>query len=1028
MMKKFLFLASFLGVTTGFAYDWHDFDPASWPTDGDVRIPASTTVTVDDDHVEAFAGWKNIYFENTTSKIVFANVSKTAYFNASIAYGNGTISATDCPGLVITGDNSKLSASGTWTFKNSSVIVSNEFGLGSASSGATTVKFTAAGTLGSLQFGLPNGQAFTNHTQIVYDGENGCTTMSIGSASPDEKFVQDGNFFVIPNSTNKKLYFKNNYEQISGYFGYRAAVSAPLYTYGTTGCKVTIGGSTKVIVGTNDPASTPGNWFLMSGGEYHFANVEGGFHLDQISWHSGCDVHFDVDDVFKTFYTTGGLATGLNAYAPFAVQHNATYWNKFNLHGHDLSFNHFSAGTVPPASGNYYYFDNDGDAATVTLVGDSSGSTYFGTWGAPVEFRGKTSFTVDNKAHNKISTRVSTTEGALTVKAGSTLEYVTDGGWAGTNAVVEGGATLIANSAKAFENGVTDLVIADGGKLSVSLATAKACFKSVTLGSRKLTLVPGTHRISALKADPELAPFFDGVDSAAVTIPVPTVAETWPAGGTVYLTASRTCADADAEAISKVAKIVVCPGGRLLFYQNKTPITVNAAIEGPGEVKAYQCTAPVTFAGDNRHRKGPLNIEDSDVIVANDYGLGGPGSPSALITVYSNHTRGKLSFVPADGRDVITNHCGLVYSIPEVVNGVHSETYPPIVLGSTATDTYFVQDGDLLLESPTNKRFIYFTNNYEQVSGTFGCKTFQAAIYIYPKGVTADTKVTFSGTTRIRNGLDVAPYTTSDIFIYGGTYRFGNSGGANFQALTVHIPTFVHFDIDDAFHPYLDPVETGRAYGVYALEPYTADQVQYKNSFDLHGHDLKVCALLDRSPGNASKYFYLRTEDDRPCTVSLIGDKAGSTFASSCEFQGPVSLVVDNGAVNAFTSRVSRTEGSLVVKTGTASFSSAGGWSGTNAVVKAGATLSAATESVPKMFVDELGDPRAAIALEQDSMLALADGITKVRTLTVNGELYYRGTYGGSDSSAARKIANLAGRGRLKVTEGPAYGLSIIVR
>jgi len=210
---------------------------------------------------------------------------------------------------------------------------------------------------------------------------------------------------------------------------------------------------------------------------------------------------------------------------------------------------------------------------------------------------------------------------------------------------------------------------------------------------------------------------------------------------------------------------------------------------------------------------------------------------------------------------------------------------------------------------------------------------------------------------------------------------------------------------------------------VYAIEPYTVTQTDdARNSFDLHGHDLKVSAFLDRSIGNANKYLYLQTEEDQPCTVSLIGDRAGSTLVSSVEFRGPVSLVVDNGAVNCFTSRVSQTTGTLTVKNGTLAFSSAGGWSGTNAVVKAGATLSVAAESTARMFVDELGDPQASLVLEDDSSIALGGGVTKVTTLTVNGELQYRGSYNSA------KLSNITGPGRLKATVGEALGLLLIFR
>ena len=126
--------------------------------------------------------------------------------------------------------------------ENSSVAVSNRFGLGGAKTGAATVKFSSQDN--HLLFGLADCKNFTNDVALVIDQTGSSNVAVLGSQAQDETFVQNADItFKVGTTYAKRFAYVNNIEFISGTF----ASSGHLYMYGNLYSSLKVGPGCVVV-------------------------------------------------------------------------------------------------------------------------------------------------------------------------------------------------------------------------------------------------------------------------------------------------------------------------------------------------------------------------------------------------------------------------------------------------------------------------------------------------------------------------------------------------------------------------------------------------------------------------------------------------------------------------------------------------------------------------------------------------------------------------------------------------------------
>ena len=156
--------------------------------------------------------------------------------------GYGAFRIVDSTGVTILGDNSKLVTPGCFYIENSSVAVSNRFGLGGAKTGAATVKFSSLDN--HLLFGLADCKNFTNDVALVIDQTGSSNVAVLGSQAQDETFVQNADItFKTGTTYAKRVAYTNNIEFISGTF----ASSGHMYLYGLLHSTLKIGPGCSVV-------------------------------------------------------------------------------------------------------------------------------------------------------------------------------------------------------------------------------------------------------------------------------------------------------------------------------------------------------------------------------------------------------------------------------------------------------------------------------------------------------------------------------------------------------------------------------------------------------------------------------------------------------------------------------------------------------------------------------------------------------------------------------------------------------------
>ncbi|MBQ2629883.1 MAG: hypothetical protein IJG13_09425 [Kiritimatiellae bacterium] len=201
------------------------------------------------------------------------------------------------------------------------------------------------------------------------------------------------------------------------------------------------------------------------------------------------------------------------------------------------------------------------------------------------------------------------------------------------------------------------------------------------------------------------------------------------------------------------------------------------------------------------------------------------------------------------------------------------------------------------------------------------------------------------------------------------------------------------------------------------------------NVLDLNGYSQTFACIRD----DAKETSNIIKSDSKACVLRLKQSwstvKPGTTQPGNDfygEIRGKVSVSIEGsdpcffGGPNTSTGYFSLTNGA------TAGFTSTGVWKGTNYVVSAGSTL--VVSNTAALLANSVITMADAPEQATKSCLLLGDGSYSARSMTIDGQLLYKGTWGSSQSDAKYvDDVHFKGPGTLTLSKGLS-GMAIIFR
>ena len=988
-----------------------EFDgTGDWPTGGDVTLTQS--VVVDDAHVLSVAGWDNLTL-NAGVRMTFANTGVPATLKANVtSSGAGVIAADNSYGLVILGDNSAMSARSYFTFTNSAVCVSNEFGLGASTTGTshplgTSVKGAMIhfGANSSLHFGLADRKAFTNHCAITFNCDQNVTTMVFGSDANDEYFVQDGDFLHFQVNNNRKLYFRNNFEMISGRFPLRTRRGGSLYIYTVgNGAVVRFSGAT-VVDASGGNATLRDGIYWLGGGTVWFEQAQAPV-FDTFANHSGC-INVGSDDAF----------TGVRQLVGYYIETDLSNPSRcFDLHGHDISVGTLTSAYLqePKETSTGFHVIRSSDPATVTISGYST--TSYDKIHA-FAFSGKTSLEMNDPiSTNTFCTVVSDSSGDLTVSAG-TLAFKWNAGWSGMNVTVRGTGILEVNSGHAFTNGTQRLVVEDAGVLRLKTGGV-ACFATATIGGK--TLDQGSYSVATLKADSDIADHIDG-DSAAVLIVEgeKVVWNGWPdepgATAVVPRDMTVTITDEDVEKVSRLGGIELGLNSTVNCVNSENYLTLVAPVSGCGEFRIVD-SAGVTLLGDNSGliAPGAFYVENSALAVSNRFGLGCADTGAAEIRFSSLDKR--LVFGLADSQ-YCTNDVALKLSATVGGNVAW--------IGTDSSDSHFIQNADVTLTGfSTYANRISYGGNVEFASGTF--KT-EGSLYF---SGSLHASIGFGSECSVTNPSAVA----ASLAFYGAGWNVGMEAVSRVFFGPKTLAGFAYFFNSTSYVKFTGENLFAESPGL-ALQ-YNTSQLAQKGRgvYEFCGNDQVIGKFSNYASTSHNKSF-LAVTSDAPAIVTLETTNE-ALVRDSLEYQGSIGYHYAGAGTNLLCNMASTSVGDFRISSGVAGFDWGATWGGTNIAVEGSGTLYVGADSAAAgVFGTELGATRSAAVLtvSANGRLALEGNETVVFNASKANAPLDRGVYCAEDNATAKAsgavgVDWISGAGTLRVLKGPSRGFILSIR
>ena len=449
---------------------------SGWPDGGgDVTVDADLTVYVSDDDVAKVSALSSLVIMNG-SRVICTNSTVPLVLNANVS-GYGTFECVDSAGLVLNGDNSSLKSPGTFYFTNTSVIVSNRYGLGSVDT--AMIKF---------YYGDQNGDALLFRDKgLVVDAPitvsaTNASQRVIGPESVEDTLIISNSFRFLwrKNGTadyDPTVYFRNKVRLAGGVFG-------------------------------TDGATAGGHLYTGKKGNYAEVWFDSGVRPSFYYWFASDIVyHLGWDDIHQCYlactYLRGGrmVCEKDNLFTKFTTgyasgQDNAAQPSYLDLNGHDQEISHFMKNYNSASVGMIV---TSSVPATVTIK-NYNGSLSGDLNTVKGNFQGAAAFTYSWKGTNEFTKMFSRTTGALTIDKGS-FRLRDGAGWGGTNVFVKAGAKLMiaadsmhcafGNRALLGHQSWTKLDIEAGGTLELAASAEPAVVRTLVYGGT--TMPAGTY-------------------------------------------------------------------------------------------------------------------------------------------------------------------------------------------------------------------------------------------------------------------------------------------------------------------------------------------------------------------------------------------------------------------------------------------------------------------------------------------------------------------------------------------------------
>ena len=401
---------------------------------------------IEDDDAEKVSALSRIAAGRDT-RIVCRALRNPLVLAASLS-GGARFEARDCAQIVLAGDNSRLSEPGGFFFSNTTVVVSNRWGLGSRSTKAA--EFWPAAPLANnysmLRFG---GYALTNDAAIVFN-----YGFRIGHLEPSRTVVMN-------NDVVQKSGAYDPLERNARFLGNVAIATNATMTVHTPYLNSDVELRIERGATLNSSWGPYGNGYVYDDGSWKCTlAIEQGtrrFVFGRENAISASDCKFyDASD--KKFF--------------------------FDLNGFDQ--------TLPRVDGNSYYNANQqcfdvtsATPATLTLNAGAGKNEE-----AAIRCLDQASLAYSGASTQTIGFAASTTTGSLTVNSGA-IALERNAKWYGTNVVVNGGELIVRASAATNTFGAgraskTDLFVNGGGKLRLESSEYVTAVRSVTRDGRLL--------------------------------------------------------------------------------------------------------------------------------------------------------------------------------------------------------------------------------------------------------------------------------------------------------------------------------------------------------------------------------------------------------------------------------------------------------------------------------------------------------------------------------------------------------------
>ena len=431
----------------------------------------------------------------------------------------------------------------------------------------------------------------------------------------------------------------------------------------------------------------------------------------------------------------------------------------------------------------------------------------------------------------------------------------------------------------------------------------------------------------------------------------------WPSGtgdetATEVVVPDNTSATiSTAEDVARVARLTAISlsgSAAKVDYTASDALALAASVSGSGKFSAIS-SGNLTLSGDNSGLESPgcFFFSNMAVTVASRYGLG--SANTARLEYFFASKMDPLHFM-GEG---LTNDASL-----RIHQG--SAAYNCVLGPDNANETLVIRN-DFILDGGTgngnnNDRRIFFRNKVRFCGGTFG----------------ADDAVTSA---RHQYCGTLSGETAEVWFDEGVTLKFYfmfSSGDIRY-----HLKWDGLTGVKYLFSPY-SPV-----FSICERNDVLGDLdrgLSGDGTIDLNGFDQSV-KLISKAYGSGK----VKITSETPATYTMTSSNADANYmSSSVKFSGKVNFTYNPASASAaYTltgiSALSDSSGTLTVANGTLTFADRAGWSGTNVVVKSGATLELNSANA-------MTNTTATLTVESGGSLVLRSGATCVaKSATIAG-------------------------------------------